>query len=468
MRLRLPNMAGLGRFFRTTAVKLSLTYLVAFTIFVLFLVGYISHATSTLLTEQLREAVDAEVRGLRNQYDVGGMQRVAFAIDSLSRRPGAGLYVLADASGNLLVGNVSDIPTWVLDAANEQLRPVDYTRSDDEGVRTHHVALVRVFALDNGFRVLVGRDVGERERFRGIIRQAFRAIIIVMILLGGITWWFVSRRVLKRIDQVTATSQRIVAGDLSGRLPVAGTGDEFDRLAESLNGMLTRIDELMRGLKEVSDNIAHDLKTPLTRMRNRVEGALAGGSDADAYRGALERTIEECDGLIKTFDALLTIARVESGNRPVAMERLDAAGIAAEVAELYEPVAEEEGVTLSLQTEPAEIVGSRELLAQALANLVDNALKYGRPVDRPAEIRVSVRRIGADVAFSVADNGPGIPAADRERVLGRFVRLEASRSAPGSGLGLALVAAIAHQHGAHLHLDDAAPGLMVTLSLPAV
>jgi signal transduction histidine kinase len=467
MRLALPNMAGLGRFFRTTAVKLSLTYLVAFTIFVLFLVGYISHATSNLLTEQLREAVDAEVRGLRNQYDVGGMQRVAFAIDSLSRRPGAGLYVLADASGNLLVGNVSDIPTWVLDAANEQLRPVDYTRSDDEGVRTHHVALVRVFTLDNGFRVLVGRDVGERERFRGIIRQAFRAIIIVMILLGGITWWFVSRRVLKRIDQVTATSQRIVAGDLSGRLPVAGTGDEFDRLAESLNGMLTRIDELMRGLKEVSDNIAHDLKTPLTRMRNRVEGALAGASDVDAYRGALERTIDECDGLIKTFDALLTIARVESGNRPVTMERLDAAGIAAEVAELYEPVAEEEGVALSLQTEPAEIVGSRELLAQALANLVDNALKYGRAADRPAEIRLSVRRIGTEVALSVADNGPGIPAADRERVLGRFVRLEASRSAPGSGLGLALVAAIAHQHGAHLRLDDAAPGLMVTLSLPS-
>lgn len=467
MRLALPNMAGLGRFFRTTAVKLSLTYLVAFTIFVLFLVGYISHATSNLLTEQLREAVDAEVRGLRNQYDVGGMQRVAFAIDSLSRRPGAGLYVLADASGNLLVGNVSDIPTWVLDAANEQLRPVDYTRADDEGVRTHHVALVRVFTLDNGFRVLVGRDVGERERFRGIIRQAFRAIIIVMILLGGITWWFVSRRVLKRIDQVTATSQRIVAGDLSGRLPVAGTGDEFDRLAESLNGMLTRIDELMRGLKEVSDNIAHDLKTPLTRMRNRVEGALAGASDVDAYRGALERTIDECDGLIKTFDALLTIARVESGNRPVTMERLDAAGIAAEVAELYEPVAEEEGVALSLQTEPAEIVGSRELLAQALANLVDNALKYGRAADRPAEIRLSVRRIGTEVALSVADNGPGIPAADRERVLGRFVRLEASRSAPGSGLGLALVAAIAHQHGAHLRLDDAAPGLMVTLSLPS-
>ena len=459
-------MGAFGRFFRTTAVKLSLAYLVSFTVFALFLIGYISHATTTLLTEQLRDAINEEVRLLRAQYDVGGMTRVAFAVDGLSRRPGAGLYVIADTTGNVLVGNVSDVPTWMLDDAGGDLRPMPYTRADD-GVRTRHVALVRVFTLDNGFRVLVGRDIGERERFRGIIRQAFRAIIVVMILLGAVTWWFVTRRVLKRIDAVTETSQRIVGGDLSGRLPVTGSGDEFDRLAESLNGMLTRIDELMRGLKEVSDNIAHDLKTPLTRMRNRVETALAGSPDADAWRGALERTIDECDGLIKTFDALLTIARVESGNRPVAMVRLDAAEIVAEVAELYEPVAEEEGVRLTVEADPGlAISANRELLAQALSNLVDNALKYGRVADRPPEIVIRAKPEGDAAVVSVADNGAGIPEADRERVLGRFVRLEASRSAPGSGLGLSLVAAIAHQHGATLRLTDAAPGLRAEIHLP--
>lgn len=459
-------LAGLGRFVRTTAFRLTLVYLVVFTVATVFLVAYISRSTSDLLTRQIRDTIDAEIAELDIQYQQGGIRRLLTVIDQRSRTPGASLYLVADFSGNVLVGNIADIPPAILDNADAAARPVRYSRVDGDDSH-RHVALVRVMALDGGFRALVGRDLGEREKFRDIFARAIRAIMVVMVVLGLVTWWFVSRRVLRRIDQVSDTSARIVAGDLSGRLPVTGTGDEFDRLASGLNGMLGRIDDLMRGLKEVSDNIAHDLKTPLTRMRNRLDAALAGEPDAERYRAALEATIEESDGLIRTFDALLMIARVESGSQPAEMAPTDLATVAREVAEFYEPVAEEEGVLLTVAAERAAVVqGNRELLAQALTNLLDNALKYGRAEGRPPVIALSVARTGNEIVAAVADNGPGIPEADRSRVLGRFVRLEASRSAPGSGLGLSLVAAVARLHRGRLELGDARPGLRIELRVP--
>lgn len=458
-------LEDLGRFFRTTAVRLSLVYLVVFTAATFFLVGYVTRATTDLLTRQLKDAIEQEVSELEEQYQRGGLRRVLTLVEQKSRSPGAGVYLLGDFSGNILVGNIADLPPAVLDDASGAVRPIRYTRIG-RGHDDDHVALVRVMQVDGGFRVVVGRDVGERERFREAFGRAVRAIMIVMGVLAVVTWWFVSRRVLRRIDQVSATSKRIVAGDLSGRLPVTGARDEFDRLAESLNGMLGRIDDLMKGLKEVSDNIAHDLKTPLTRMRNRVEEALGGEADPDRYRVALEATIEECDGLIRTFNALLMIARVESGSQPAEMAETDLAAIAREVGELYEPVAEERGVALVIEAPgPALVIGNRELLAQALTNLVDNALKYGRAEGRDPTIRIAVTADDETVAASISDNGPGIPTADRQRVLGRFVRLEASRSEPGSGLGLSLVAAVARHHGGILELTDAGPGLSATLRI---
>jgi signal transduction histidine kinase len=291
-------------------------------------------------------------------------------------------------------------------------------------------------------------------------------VLVVMGVTGGV---FIARRVLRRIDGMTATSDRIMAGDLSGRLPVAGSGDEFDRLASSLNAMLERIEALMIGLKHVSDNIAHDLKTPLTRLKNRAEEALrTAKSDAD-YRAAIEKTIEESDGLIRTFDALLMIARAEAGQAREHMTEFDAADIAESVAELYEPLAEEQGLALKLEAKgPLPMHGSRELIGQALANLIDNAFKYGKPQPgEPAEIVISAGGEGDAIRFVVADHGPGIPEQDRVRVLERFVRLEVSRTRPGAGLGMSLAAAVARLHGGELKLEDNAPGLRVTLSIPA-
>lgn len=462
-----PAKRGLARIFRTTAFKLAAIYLVVFTAFAGFLIAYIAYNTGQILSRQLSTLIDDELDVLRRQYQQGGLRRLINTIEFRARQPGASLYLVTDFSGNTIAGNVADIPNFVLDDPDGRPRPVRYERLGGDNDR-QHFAIVRVFQLEGGFRVLVGRDVGERDRFGGVIRDALRIAVIVMIALGLMTWWFVSRHVLKRIDQVAETSNRIVAGDLSQRLPLAGNGDEFDRLSESLNGMLGRIDELMVGLKEVSDNIAHDLKTPLTRLRNRVEGALAGEPSIDTYRSALEATIDEADGLIKTFNALLQIARVEAGSAGAAMEPIDLASVIRDAVELYEPVAEEADTTLTADVaETLTVEGNRELIAQVIINLIDNALKYGKPKTGAAAIRVGARVEGGRVVLDVADNGPGIPPADHERALTRFGRLDGARTAPGFGLGLALVAAVARLHGGEVTLADAAPGLKVRLTFPA-
>jgi signal transduction histidine kinase len=334
--------------------------------------------------------------------------------------------------------------------------------------------------LPGGFRLLVGRDLEERRRLFDIIANAAQWSLLVVVVLGIGGGIFVSRRVLWRIDAMTGTTKRIMAGDLSGRLPVGRSGDELDRLAENLNAMLERIEALMAGLKEVSDNIAHDLKTPLTRLRNRAEEALArSGSEAE-YRAALERTIEESDGLIRTFNALLMIARAESGQARGNMDDFDAAEVANGIHELYEPLAEDGGMALRVKTASTPLHGNRELISQALANLVENAIKYGKsdPAAQPLsagavpgmdgkEILIEARREGDQVLLSVTDRGPGIPEADRRHAVERFVRLEASRTQPGSGLGLSLASAVATLHGGELRLGDAHPGLTATLAIPA-
>jgi signal transduction histidine kinase len=337
-----------------------------------------------------------------------------------------------------------------------------------------HRALVYVTQLSGGFRLLIGRDLEERRRLFGIVAKAAQWSILVVVVLGIGGGIFVARRVLQRIDAMTGTTQRIMAGDLSGRLPVGRSGDELDRLAGNLNAMLERIEALMTGLKEVSDNIAHDLKTPLTRLRNRAEEALAkSGSEAD-YRAALERTIDESDGLIRTFNALLMIARAESGQARGNMDDFDASEVANGIHELYEPLAEDDGMTLKVKTAQAPIHANRELIGQALANLVENAIKYGKPAaDGPVvslearQILIEALREGDQVLLRVTDHGAGIPESERKHAVERFVRLDSSRSQPGSGLGLSLASAVATLHGGELRLGDANPGLVATLVIPA-
>nr|WP_286198569.1 HAMP domain-containing sensor histidine kinase [Mesorhizobium sp. BR1-1-16] len=445
------------------------TYFVVFTVFAVVFVGWISRETDRILTQQVQDSIEAEIGVLADEGLSKGLTGIVAAIEQRSRVPGASLYVIADASGNVVAGNVTEVPSALLQRSG--LDPVTIPYKRLEGDSTRHLAMVRVLPLPNGLRMLVGRDVSDIERIRVVVAKAMMIGVGLLIALALLSWFFVSRRVLKRIDQVSATSRRIMDGDLSGRLEVTGTGDEFDRLAASLNAMLDRIEALLSGLKEVSDNIAHDLKTPLTRLRTRVEAALAGPARTDEYRAALEATIEDSDQLIRTFNALLMIARIEAGSPDGAMASINLARVVADVAEFYEPVAEEAEVYLALSLEePLPMLGSRELISQALGNLVDNAIKYVKTGDEPpapARVEVTARREGGDIVIQVADNGPGIPASERERVLERFVRLEKSRSQPGSGLGLSLVDAVARLHHGSLSLGDAGPGLVVTLRFPA-
>ena len=448
-------------------------YLVVFSLFAAFLLGYFAFNTRRLINEQIATIVSGELQLLQVQYNQAGIRRLVAAVDVRSRRPGSSLYLVTTPMGEGLAGNVGSLEPGILES--EGWVETAYRRLE-EPESAEHNALVRVTRLPGGIRILVGRDLDERERIFHIVALAGRwsvAIVIVLGIAGGV---FVSRRVLKRVEAMTGTTQTIMAGDLSGRLSVIGSGDEFDRLAVNLNGMLERIESLMRGLKEVTDNIAHDLKTPLTRLRNRCEAALRTTNSETEFRRVLEDTIEESEGLIRTFDALLMIARAESGEVREGMAEFDVAEVARDVSELYEPLAEDKGLTLEVNAKQhAAVKGNRELVSQALANLVDNAIKYAAPSAKVSSGAVNGERSGilvtADaeqdrIVLTVSDHGPGIPSADRSRVVDRFVRLERSRSLPGSGLGLSLVSAVARLHGGELQLEDNAPGLRARISLP--
>jgi signal transduction histidine kinase len=466
-------VTALGKLLRTTAFQLTLVYLVVFALFAAFLLGYFALNTRRLINEQIVGIVDTELQLLNTQFNQAGIRRLVGIVDVRSRRPGSSLYLVTTPTGEGLAGNVGSLEPGILES--EGWVETAYRRLE-EPESTEHNALVRVSRLPGGIRLLVGRDLDERERMFRIVTLAGRWSVAIVIVLGLIGGLFVSRRVLKRVDAMTGTAQTIMAGDLSGRLSVIGSGDEFDRLALNLNGMLERIESLMHGLKEVTDNVAHDLKTPLTRLRNRCEAALRTANTEADYRRVLEETIEESVGLIRTFDALLMIARAESGEVRDGMAEFDVAEVARDVSELYEPFAEDHGLTLEVEAkEPAAVKGNRELVSQALANLVDNAIKYAAPDAKGPQGAINGARPGilvranADkdqVVLTVSDSGPGIPQGDRSRVIDRFVRLEQSRSQPGSGLGLSLVSAVARLHGGELKLEDNAPGLRARISLP--
>jgi signal transduction histidine kinase len=471
-------VTAFGKLIRTTAFRLTLVYLFLFAVFAASLLGYFAWNTRRLINEQITTTVNGEVGEIADIYQRRGLRGLVGTIENRALRPGANLYLVTTPAGQAVAGNVGALAPGVM--ATTGWSETVYRRLDEQDLADHR-ALVRVTELSSGLRLLIGRDLEERRRLFGIVAKAAQWSVLIVVVLGLGGGVFVARRVLRRIDAMTGTTQRIMAGDLSGRLPVGRSGDELDRLAENLNAMLERIEALMMGLKEVSDNIAHDLKTPLTRMRNRAEDALAKSSNEAEYRAALERTIEESDGLIRTFNALLMIARAESGQARGNMDDFDAAEVAHGIQELYEPLAEDSGMKLQVKTEPALLHGNRELISQALANLVENAIKYGQPQPsaqplgadavagaRARDILIEAKRDGDHALLSVTDHGPGIPEADRKHAIERFVRLEASRTQPGSGLGLSLASAVATLHGGGLTLSDAHPGLRATLAIPAV
>lgn len=460
----------LGAILKTTAVRLSALYLVLFSICAVFLVMYMTALTAGFFMNETRSAVEAEIESLGRIYQRGGMRGLVVAIERRSRAPGAFVYLVADQSGQILAGNVRDLEAGVLDGTGWIEEPFFYTKfREKHAADKDPVAIAHVIRFQNGIRVLVGRDLGEPERFRFIIRRSMALALGLMALGGLLIWFFIGRRALKRIDAVSDASADIVAGDLSRRLPVSAANDEFDRLSSSLNALLGRIETLNDGLRDVSDSIAHDLKTPLTRLRNRAEDALRRNRDEAGYRDALEDVIGEADHLIRLFNAMLLISRVEAGYTKFTPEPVDLAQVASELADLYDPLVEDAGGHLeNAVTGPLIVAGNRELIGQAVTNLIDNAIKYGLR-ETGGKISISGQRTAPDgqIELSICDDGAGISEADRARVIGRFERLDESRTQPGFGLGLSLVDAIQRQHGGTLRLDDGAPGLCAILSFPA-
>lgn len=455
---------------RTTTVRLTALFILIFVVAAVLLLAFIAYQSSIIIQRQQMAAIEREVVQIERVDQTQGLRGVAVLVNRYARRPGPGLYYLADPTGRLLVGNISQIPAYVLSA--DGYYTFDYERdtapsAPDAPSDSTGFALARSVELSHGLRLVVGRDIQERRSFSAIIFEGFFFGVLGIVVLSGLAGVLTARRVLKRIDSITGTSRKIMTGSLSERIPVTRRNDEFDQLATSLNLMLDRIEQLMQGLKEVTDNVAHDLKTPLTRIRNRAEAAMREGRTPQQMREALEGTIAESDQLIRTFNALLMIAKVEAGSPSGSFEPVDLGELVRDLGELYAPVAEDAGLALRVATpEGISVRANPELVGQALVNLIENAIKYAPTATREGRIGLEVRPGGNSVEIIVADNGPGIPPADRKRVLERFVRLEKSRTEAGSGLGLALVSAVASLHQGTLELADNEPGLKATLRLP--
>ncbi|MDQ7831901.1 MAG: HAMP domain-containing sensor histidine kinase [Desulfovibrionaceae bacterium] len=451
-----------GSIVRSTAFRLALLYMSLFGASVLVLLGFIYHSTAGFMERQTEETINAEVRGLTEQYGQQGLSGLVRAIESRVARDknGGGLYLLTDWKFTPLAGNLKEWPNIeaVRDGwADTELREADGTRLS---------ARLKYFLLPGNHHLLVGRDVAERNTVEGLIMDALVWGLVITVALGGLGAVLMTRGMLGRLDVINRASREIMRGDLTRRIPAKGTGDEFDQLTGNLNDMLDRISVLMDGVRHVSDNIAHDLRGPLNRIRARLELALPENGEHSANRQVLARTIADIDEVLGAFHAILTISQAEAGSRREEFAVLDLATLAEDLVELYEPLAEDKGLRLRVDLTPGLTVsGNRHLLSQALANLVDNAIKY-----TPAGGEVGVELApGADgPELTVRDTGPGVPPEHRDMVLERFHRLESSRNAPGSGLGLSLVAAVAKLHGATLTLADAQPGLRVTLAFPGV
>ncbi len=482
-------MTSLSKLWRTTTVRLTALFILLFVIFSIFLLGFVAFQSSIEIQRMQARDVNWEIRQLQDLDRRRGVRTLALTVQRLSNQPGSGIYYLGTPTGEMIAGNFHAVPPNVLAepgsysfsySPEQALEGREFPERENGGrggdayPRAGHKAqaVVRTVVLESGLRLVVGRDIVQRRNFSQIIVRTLTYGVVGIVIFAAIAGGITARRVLRRIDTINATTRKIMlTGNMAERIPVTNKNDEFDQLAIGLNEMLERIEKLMQGLKEVTDNVAHDLKTPLTRMRNRAEAALREGrSDAD-HQKALEATIAESDQLISTFNALLLIARVEAGSRSDALSRVNVSRTVEDVCELYGPVVEDAGARLEMNITPDIFLrANRELLSQALVNLLENAIKYGvgnkGDTERERIIMVGLERKEGRVVISVADRGPGIPEQERSRVLERFVRLEKSRTETGSGLGLALVGAVARLHRGTFEIKDNSPGVRAVISLP--
>jgi signal transduction histidine kinase len=451
----------------THAFRLAALYFLVFAASVLGVLLFVYLTSAGFVERQTEATLDAEITGLAEQYAQRGLSGLIqiVAARSAGDRGDAMIYLVTDPDGKPLVGNIAAWPAGVPTHSAWLSFALERTINGRHEV---HPARGRLFVIPGGYRLLVGRDISDAAAFRSEVRTTLLWAGLIALGIGLIGGTVMSRNLLRRVEQVNRTSERVMAGNLSDRVPLHGTKDEFDQLAANLNRMLDQIERLMTAMREVTDDVAHDLRTPLSRLRTRLEHALAIPSGADPYGGArqaeaIRAAIDEADRLLATFNALLRIAELESGAHLDQAAPIDLSEVARSAAELYEPVADEKGFALSVVVEPGvRMSGDWHLLSQALANLLDNTLKYAGG----GLIELRVFHENGQAILEVADHGPGIPEADRQSVLDRFVRLEPSRTTPGNGLGLSLVRAIARRHDGSVMLEDNKPGLRVRLQFP--
>jgi signal transduction histidine kinase len=449
----------------SSTFKVALICIIAFGAIVIALFGFVYSSTATYVMEQSDRAIAADRATLTEAYDRGGRDGLIAAIAGriAERRLGDGIYLLADPAFVTLAGNLKDWPASLSGSTGLADFEVQESPADDTADRQ----LVRAsFAtLPDGFHLLVGRDISDLEQFARKIYLALACVVLLIFVLAFVAGATVTRRTVGRIESINATSRAIMQSGLGERVPLVGSQDEWDQLAENLNSMLDRIEVLMGEVKQATDNVAHDLRTPLTRMRGRLESACIGPRDSGSDQLLIGDTMADLDDVLRMFSSVTRISQIETSTRTSGFRSVDLVEVSEAVVELFDAAAEDKDVHLKVVGDrPVSITGDRDLLFDAVANLVDNAIKHGREA---GEVTVELNRCDADAVLSVADNGPGIPLDEHQHVFRRFYRLERSRCTPGNGLGLSLVAAVARLHEGRIKLLDNAPGLKVELRLRA-
>ena len=445
---------------RSVTWRIAIGYGALFGLSMLALLMLIHWSAAAYMTRQMEAVIEVEVQGLAERYRIAGLGGLrGLVAERLARSPASSsIYLLADPGFRVIAGNLTGWPK----AARSTERWIEFrlhAAGDDPAGPEWHRARARHFELPRGYHLLVGRNLRDLDEMRSAVIRAVAWGVGVTVVLAVAGAWWMRRNVAARIESINRTSRRIMEGELSERIESHGSGDEFDDLIANLNAMLERIETLMDDVRRVSDNVAHDLRTPLGRLRTRLEQLRdAGGEGTPA--ALVDAALGEADQMLATFNALLRIARIETGRRRHAFERVDLATIGDDVADLYAPLAEARGITFRHSGIESPVNADADLLFQSLANLLDNAIKY-----TPEGGRVTLQATSEDdtVTVIVADSGPGVPPGEREAVLRRFYRLEPARGTPGSGLGLSLVAAVAQLHEATLTLGDNAPGLVVRM-----
>ena len=473
------------RLIRSRVFQLSLLTSAVFGLTAVAVVATLYFSSVEAVTRQVEATIDAEIKGLAEQYRQFGTVGLVRAVRSRTRqrdRPGA-IYLLVDSRFAPLAGNIAAWPQQEPDDRRWVTFAFRGSGAADRPSGVPGEARGRMFRLPGGYFLLVGHDLREQQRVTARTRETLILAGIVAVLFaiasGGLLSWLV----LRRIDSINRTSREIMAGDLTRRVPETGRGDEFDRLAQSLNAMLAQNEKLFLGMREVSENLAHDLRSPLGRVRQRLERQLSDSLSAGAKQALTQEALDETDRLLSTFNAILSIAQAESGAPRRSFEPVDLRVLLRDVADLYEPLVEDAGATLALALpdRPVPVWGNRDLLFQTCANLLDNAIAYGIAPDTRRDIAPDTLRDGpapaavidldlateGDVArFAVRDRGPGLDDDALERARERFYRADSSRSGSGSGLGLALVDAVARLHDGSLTLAAAGPGLRAAVQLP--